>query len=131
MSDIDELVLLPGSDTRFGDTAGNPYSYYLHDGQRQRRCRRRRSTVSWNTLHAGENVFFDGSAETDGKFITYGGQGNDTITGGQQNDGFYFGYGMWGAGDSVNGQGGTMDQLGLQGNYTAAGRARSCSARAS
>jgi Ca2+-binding RTX toxin-like protein len=28
---------------------------------------------------------------------------------------------MWGAGDSVSGQGGELDQLGLQGNYTAAG----------
>ena len=47
--------------------------------------------VSWNTLQAGENVFFDGSAETDGSFLTYGGHGNDTIIGGQNNDGFYFG----------------------------------------
>ncbi|HEY7808522.1 MAG TPA: Ig-like domain-containing protein [Croceibacterium sp.] len=125
ISDIDELVLLSGSDTRFGDTAGNPYSYYLQmnngnvaSGQTL--------AVSWNTLQAGENVFFDGSAETDGSFITYGGHGNDTIIGSQDNDGFYFGTdaagnGMWGANDSVDGQGGTMDELGLQGDYAAGG----------
>jgi hypothetical protein len=117
---IEALVFLPGSDTRFGDTAGNLYSYNIttDDGNV---ASGPTLTVSWNTLQAGENVTFDGSAETDGHFLTYGGMGNDTITGGQQNDGFYFGFGTWGSGDSVDGQGGTMDQLGLQGNYVAAG----------
>jgi hypothetical protein len=117
---IESLVFLPGSDTRFGDTAGNLYSYDITTDDANV-ASGHRLTVSWNTLQAGENVTFDGSAETNGHFLTYGGMGNDTITGGQQNDGFYFGFGDWGSGDSVDGQGGTMDQLGLQGNYVAAG----------
>jgi hypothetical protein len=120
LTDMDLLALLSGSDTRFGDTAGNLYDYYLttDDGNV---ASGQELVVSWNTLTAGEDVVFDGSAETDGTFLTYGGFGSDTITGGQQDDGFYFGYGRWGASDSVDGQGGTMDQLGLQGDYTAAG----------
>lgn len=74
--------------------------------------------VTFNQLRVGENVRFDGSAENDGSFLTYGGFGVDEVTGGQQNDGFYFGFGRWGASDRVDGQGGTMDQLGLQGIYT-------------
>src|SRR5205085_7307325 len=114
---VEALVLLPGNDTRFGDTAGNSYSYDLttvdaNVGAGQL------FTVNWNTLRAGENVTFNGSAETDGSFLTYGGAGNDTITGGQQVDGFYFGGGNFGTGDVLNGQGGN-DQLGLQGNYSA------------
>jgi Ca2+-binding RTX toxin-like protein len=65
-------------------------------------------------------VTFDGSAETDGSFVTYAGLGTDHVVGGQQSDAFFFGVGHWGAFDSVDGQGG-LDELGLQGNYTAAG----------
>jgi len=117
---IEMLVLLAGNDTRFGDTAGNFYSYDLKtvdanvgDGELL--------AVSFNRLRAGENVTFDGSAETNGRFLTFAGLGNDTIIGGSQDDGFYFGNnGRWGAGDSVNGGAGTLDQLGLQGSYTGA-----------
>jgi len=76
--------------------------------------------VNWNTLRVGENVTFNGATESNGHFLTYGGKGNDHVTGGQQDDGFYFGFGNWGAGDNVDGQGGTQDQLGLQGNYSGA-----------
>ena len=104
---IEMLVLLPGNDTRFGDTAGNPYSYNLTTVDANVGAGEQ-LTVSFNTLRAGENVTFDGSAETDGSFLTFGGLGNDTITGGAQDDGFYFGNnGRWGAGDSVDGGAGT------------------------
>ena len=117
---IEMLVLLSGSDTRFGDTAGNDYSYNIATldvnvaaGQQL--------TVSFNTLGLDENVTFDGSAETDGSFITYAGLGTDILTGGQQSDGFYFGAdGRYGSGDRVDGQGGALDQLGLQGDYSGA-----------
>ncbi|UVO55787.1 M10 family metallopeptidase C-terminal domain-containing protein [Sphingomonas sp. SUN039] len=69
-------------------------------------------------LAAGENFTFNGSAEADGRFRTYGGLGTDTITGGALDDGFYFGPGKWGAGDVVVGGGGTNDQLALDGSYT-------------
>jgi Ca2+-binding RTX toxin-like protein len=118
---IEMLILLSGSDTRFGDMAGNLYSYNLATldvnvaaGQQL--------VVSFNTLRAGENVTFDGSAETDGSFLTYGGLGTDILTGGQQSDGFYFGAdGRFGSGDRVDGRGGSLDQLGLQGDYSGAG----------
>ncbi|MFN3946450.1 MAG: hypothetical protein ACK4K7_16165, partial [Allosphingosinicella sp.] len=116
MVNIEMLVLLSGSDTRFGDTGGNLYSYNIkmHDwnvpaGQRL--------TVSFNTLLAGENVTFDGSSEMNGHFLTYGGLGDDVIIGGHQDDGFYFGHARFGANDKVDGQWG-FDQLGLQGNYS-------------
>ena len=48
----------------------------------------------------------------------YGGLGNDTFTGGALDDGFYFGPGKWGAGDTVTGGGGTNDQLALDGDYS-------------
>jgi Ca2+-binding RTX toxin-like protein len=118
-TDMDMLVFISGGDARFGDTAGNLYDYYITTDDANVGAGQK-LIVSWNNLQAGEDVTFDGSAETDGKFLTYAGAGVDTITGGDQNDGFYFGYGMWGASDSVVGGAGT-DDLGLQGNYTAAG----------
>ncbi|MFN3944540.1 MAG: calcium-binding protein [Allosphingosinicella sp.] len=115
---VEMLVLLSGADARFGDTAGNHYSYRLtmHDGNV---AAGERLTVNFNTLRVGENVTFDGSAETDGHFLTYAGLGHDDLTGGQADDGFYFGHARFGAGDRVDGQGGA-DQIGLQGNYSGA-----------
>jgi Ca2+-binding RTX toxin-like protein len=116
---IEQIVLLPGSDTRFGDTSGALYSYNLTTVDANVAAGQR-LIVTANTLRAGENVTFDGSAETDGFFLTYGGQGNDRIKGSQQSDGFFFGAGgRFGSGDRVDGQGG-FDQLGLQGLYTGA-----------
>jgi hypothetical protein len=39
--------------------------------------------VNASTLQAGENLTFDGSAETNGSFFIYGGKGVDTLTGGR------------------------------------------------
>jgi Ca2+-binding RTX toxin-like protein len=73
-------------------------------------------------LSEDENVTFDGSAEKDGYFLTYGGQGRDILTGSQQDDGFFFGIDKrFGEFDGIDGQGGT-DQLGLQGVYTGQNR---------
>jgi Ca2+-binding RTX toxin-like protein len=112
---VEQLVFLPGNDTRFGDTGTNFYDYDLTWsgglalGQRL--------VLTANTLRAGEDFTFDGSAEANGAFLTYGGLGVDTITGGQKDDSFFFGIGRFGASDKVDGQGG-FDQLGLQGDYT-------------
>ena len=114
---VEQLVLLSGTDTRFGDPGTNLYDYNLTTVDANVAAGQL-LTINWNNLRAGEDVTFNGSAETDGWFITYGGGGVDTITGGQQIDGFYFGSaGQWGASDRVDGQGGS-DQLGLQGDYT-------------
>jgi len=115
---IETLVLMSGSDTRFGDLTGSRYSYNLKTVD-SNVAAGHMLTVNFNTLLAGENVTFDGSAETNGSFLTYGGQGNDILTGGQLADAFYFGANRFGAGDIVNGAGGS-DQLGLQGDYSAA-----------
>jgi Ca2+-binding RTX toxin-like protein len=83
------LVLLPGNDTRFGDLAGNSYSYNITTVDANVAAGQV-LTVNWNTLRSGENVTFNGSAEVNGSFLTYGGQGTDQLTGGQQSDGFLF-----------------------------------------
>ena len=73
------------------------------------------SQENFNTLQVGENVIFDGSDESDGAFLTYGGLGDDTLTGGDQNDWFYFGnLGRWAAGDIVNGGAGKVQCLQLR-----------------
>jgi len=119
LAGIEALVLLSGQDTRFGDPGTNSYDYHLatiddNVGAGER------LVVDFNRLRLGEDVIFDGSLESDGYFLTFGGNGVDAITGGQQDDGFYFGVGRFGASDTVDGQGGTNDQLGLQGDYTIA-----------
>jgi serralysin len=76
--------------------------------------------VQATQLEAGHNLVFDGSAETNGSFILYGGQGNDQFTGGAGNDGFYFGPGGFNSLDIVSGGAGGNDQLALDGNYTIA-----------
>ena len=68
-------------------------------------------SVFGGNLLAGNNFTFNGSAETNGRFRMFGGLGTDSFTGGAQEDGFYFGPGKWGAGDSVTGGGGFQDRL--------------------
>jgi serralysin len=115
---VEQIVFLSGSDTRFGDTAGNTYSYSLVSNDANVAAGQVLK-VNGNGLGSGEAMSFDGRAETDGAFLAYGGLGTDRVTGGQQADGFYFGDTRWGASDVLDGQGGS-DQLGLQGNYSGA-----------
>ena len=82
---IETLVLLPGSDTRFGDVGTNSYTYVL-------------TTIDANlaagaallvdaaALRAGETLTFDGSAETNGAFDLRGGAGADSLTAGSGGD---------------------------------------------
>ena len=72
-------------------------------------------TLQAGQLGAGDNVIFDGSAETDGKFMITTGAGNDTLTGGAGNDHFNSGSGN----DTINGGGGN-DTIGMAGFLTAA-----------
>ena len=114
---VESLVLLPGSDTRFGDDGTHSYSYDVTTADANVAAGVT-LTVDASRLAAGENFTFNGSAESDGAFFVYGGGGTDTLTGGGKNDVFLFGNGgQWGASDSVDGGAGT-DQLALRGNYT-------------
>jgi Ca2+-binding RTX toxin-like protein len=116
---VEQLVLLPGSDTRFGDTSGAFYSYNL-TAVDANVAAGQQLVVTANTLRAGENFTFNGAAELDGSLLTYGGLGIDILTGGQKDDGFFFGTGgRFGSADRLDGQSGS-DQLGLQGAYTGA-----------
>src|SRR3569623_1149080 len=73
-----------------------------------------------STLGAGDSFTVDGSAETDGKLMMYGGLGSDHFTGGAGDEGFYFGRdGRFDiATDHVDGGGGSNDQLALAGGYS-------------
>lgn len=60
-------------------------------------------TIDGHALQSGDTLMFNGAAETDGKFILNGGDGNDTLTGGAGNDTIYAGLGA----DHLNGGGGS------------------------
>ncbi len=62
--------------------------------------------VNASSLRAGEDFTFDGSAESNGTFLVYGGHGVDVLKGGAGADVFFFEGGRWGAGDRVDGGGG-------------------------
>jgi Ca2+-binding RTX toxin-like protein len=114
---LESIGLLAGNDTRFGDTAGNLYSYDLTTRD-VNVAAGVLLTVDGAKLRVGENLTFNGSAETDGSFFIYGGRGVDTLTGGAKNDTFLFGSdNHFGASDTVNGGAG-IDQLALRGSYS-------------
>ena len=109
---LERLELLSGSDARFGDTAGNLYSYNLRmaDGNL---ASGRSMTVDFSALRSEEHVIFGARDETDGSYVILGGFGDDTVAGGVGNDTFTFGDGRWGNDDSVDGWTGT-DLLSVQ-----------------
>ncbi|HEX8571606.1 MAG TPA: M10 family metallopeptidase C-terminal domain-containing protein [Allosphingosinicella sp.] len=114
---VENVAILPGSDTRFGDPGTNFYSYEI-TAQDIALASGVQLVVDANRLRPGEDLTFNGSAESDGSFFIYGGSGTDLLTGGSRNDVFIFGHqGQWGTGDIVTGGAG-VDQLALRGNYT-------------
>ena len=102
LTGIESVSLQSGANTTFGDTANNFYDFNITTvngnvaaGQQL--------IVNAQSLRAGEDFTFDGSAETDGKFLIYGGHGVDLLTGGAGVDIFFFEGSRWGAGDKVAG----------------------------
>jgi len=99
---VEAVSLQSGSVTRWGDTAGNFYDYNLttHDDNVGLGVQ---MIVNGQSLLAGEDLTFTGSAETDGRFLVYGGAGVDDLTGGAGNDVFFFEGNRWSAADRVVG----------------------------
>ncbi len=95
---------------------GNDYDITTHDDNV---AAGQTLTVFGTNLDADNDLTFKGSNETDGSFRVYGGAGSDDLTGGAQNDGFWFGPDRFDPTvDRLDGGAGTNDQLALDGNYT-------------
>jgi serralysin len=116
---VEVIAPLPGNDTRFGDLAGNFYSYNITTTDASLAAATILTIVGGN-LRPGENLTFNGSAETNGNFRVFAGQGTDNLRGGGGNDGFFFGAdGNLTGADRVDGGNGT-DSIALRGNYVSA-----------
>ena len=85
LTSVERLEVLSGSNTTYGDTAGNSYSYKITtvDGNV---ASGQRLIVDAKDLGAAEALTFDGSAELDGTFVLRGGAGADVLTGGHGSD---------------------------------------------
>jgi Ca2+-binding RTX toxin-like protein len=99
---VESISLQSGSRTTWGDTANNFYDYSITTVDANVAAGQQ-LIVNGQSLRAGADFVFDGSAETDGKFLVFGGNGVDTLKGGAGNDIFVFADARWGAGDSVDG----------------------------
>jgi serralysin len=116
VTEIELISLLAGSNTTFGESGTNRYDYVIttHDSNFAAGIQVR---VNGSPLLEGEDFTFDGSAETDARFVIYGGRGKDTLTGGRGNDIFFMADERFATGDTVNGGAG-YDGMFLRGNYT-------------
>lgn len=114
---IEIVSLLSSSDSTYSGGHGGLYDYVLttHDSNFASGVQAR---IDGAGLLAGEDLTFDGSAETDARFLVYGGKGADRITGSRNDDLFFFGdEGRFAPGDVVKGGAGD-DNLVLRGSYT-------------
>jgi Ca2+-binding RTX toxin-like protein len=103
--EIESISVQSGSKTNWGDTANNFYDYDLTTLD-MHVAAGLQMIVNGQSLRAGEDFTFDGSAETDGTFLVFAGHGVDDLTGGAGNDIFHFEGSRFGAGDSIDGGGG-------------------------
>jgi Ca2+-binding RTX toxin-like protein len=117
MIGVETLVAMTHSDVRFGGGSASSYSYNIVSPD-STVAAGTQLLVNASTLLAGENLTFDGSAETNGSFFIYGGKGVDTLTGGSGADVSFFAEdGRFAATDHVDGGAG-LDAMVLRGNYT-------------
>ncbi len=116
VTEIENISLLGGDNINFGEPGTNLYDYVIttDDANFAAGLQVR---INGAALLAGEDFTFNGSAETDAKFVVYGGKGVDTLTGGLGNDIFFFAEERFATGDTVNGGAG-YDGMFLRGNYT-------------
>jgi Ca2+-binding RTX toxin-like protein len=116
ITQIENVSILGGNNTNFGEPGTNRYDYVLttNDANFAAGVQAR---INGAALLEGEDFTFNGSAETDASFVVYGGKGQDTLTGGLGNDIFFYAEERFASGDTVNGGAG-YDGMFLRGNYT-------------
>ncbi|HYG49138.1 MAG TPA: hypothetical protein VD846_14500 [Allosphingosinicella sp.] len=113
---IENVSILAGSNTAFGEPGTNRHDYVLttNDANFAAGVQAR---INAAALLEGEDFTFNGSAETDASYVVYGGKGKDTLLGGLGNDIFFYAEERFASGDTVNGGAG-YDGMFLRGNYT-------------
>jgi Ca2+-binding RTX toxin-like protein len=116
ITEIENISILAGSNTAFGEPGTNRYDYVLTTNNANFAAGVQ-ARINGAALLEGEDFTFDGSAETDASFVVYGGKGKDTLTGGLGNDIFFYAEERFASGDTVNGGPG-YDGMFLRGNYT-------------
>jgi len=82
---IEKFRVLKGSNSSFGETGGNLYSYKINSVDANVAAGDR-LVVQGGSLQLGEHLTFDGSSESDGSFQMFGGHDSDTLIGGAQSD---------------------------------------------
>src|SRR4029077_1099288 len=80
VSSVEVVLALSGHNTSFGDMAGNLYDYDLTTDDGDVAAGQMMTLIATGLL-PGEDIHFDGSAETDGNFRMFAGQGNDVLKG--------------------------------------------------
>ncbi|HYD37118.1 MAG TPA: calcium-binding protein [Allosphingosinicella sp.] len=102
IAEVESLQLLTGGYPSWGDTANNFYDYDITMADGNVAAGQQLRIDGW-MLRAGEDLTFDGSAETDGSFLVWAGRGVDDLTGGDGVDVFLFENDRWGPNDRVDG----------------------------
>jgi serralysin len=117
VTQIENISILAGSNTNFGESGLNRYDYVLttNDANFAAGVQAR---INGAALLADEDFTFNGSAETNASFVVYGGKGVDTLMGGFGNDIFIYAEERFAPGDTVNGGPGGYDGIFFRGNYT-------------
>ena len=89
ITQIENVSILGGNNTSFGEPGTNRYDYVLvtNDSNFAAGVQAR---INGSALLEGEDFTFNGSAETDASYVVYGGKGKDTLTGGLGNDIFFY-----------------------------------------
>jgi Ca2+-binding RTX toxin-like protein len=117
VTQIENVTILGGNNTSFGEPGTNRYDYVITTSNANFAAGIQ-ARINGAALLAGEDFTFNGSAETDAKFVVYGGKGVDTLTGGFGNDVFIYAEDRFAPGDTVNGGPGGYDGIFFRGNYT-------------